>query len=533
MKRLLISLAGMVCLFALLAGCAGEQGTNAPKVVTVNSVDELLAAIGPDTKIHMKAGTYNLQDASDYGAVRSEGYYTWDDRGDGYQLVLTGVQNLTIRGSGREGTLVETEPRYANVLALQDCTGVVLEGFATGHTEGGECSSGVVYLENCTDVALKNLGIFGCGTVGVESRACTDISLMDSEIYECAFYGIVAEQTAGLTVEGCTFHDLGDIRNGGGIVFRLSDSRDVSVTGCNISDNTVMHLIDCYPCDNVVFTDNSFAGNRVLEAALDVDSGMVFDSNVMEQNDIRSWFSVKWTTVLDDIGKSWDAEMLEWYYNPPAQSQPEWEQKQIRVKTVDEFLAAIGPDTEIILESELYDLSTAKEYGTGYSEYYYWSAEFDGLGLVITDVRNMTIRSESGDVKKCTISAVPRYAHVLSFRRCSDITFSGFTAGHTLEPGECSGGVLHFYDCDYVMVENCGLFGCGVLGIQAQLGGRITVSGCDIYECSYGGIQMHEVSGIVIEECTFRDLGGDSMAFSACKDVTVDGQSVANNARIS
>ena len=55
---------------------------------------------------------------------------------------------------------------------------------------------------------------------------------------------------------------------------------------------------------------------------------------------------------------------------------------------------------------------------------------------------------------------------------------------------------------------------------------------CDIYECSYGGIQMSEVMGVVIENCSFRDLGGDSMTFYDCKDVTIDGDMVAGNARI-
>ena len=263
-----------------------------------------------------------------------------------------------------------------------------------------------------------------------------------------------------------------------------------------------------------------------------MDGGLIFDNNVFEDNNIADWFTADRSTVLDKIGKSWNAEMLQWYYQPPAETSPEGSRTEVTVKTADEFLAAIGPNTEIILEGEFFDLSAAKDYGKGHSDYYYWNEEFDGPSLIITDVDNLVIRSDDADVETCTISAVPRYAHVLSFRRCSNVSLSGFTAGHTVEPGYCMGGVLFFRDCDNMTVENCGLYGCGILGVQAELSGNIAVKNCEIYECSYGGIQMSEVARVVIENCTFRDLGGDSMSFYDCKDVSIDGDMVAGNARI-
>ncbi|MBQ1170400.1 MAG: right-handed parallel beta-helix repeat-containing protein, partial [Oscillospiraceae bacterium] len=170
---------------------------------------------------------------------------------------------------------------------------------------------------------------------------------------------------------------------------------------------------------------------------------------------------------------------------------------------------------------------------TGWSDVYYWSEEFDGPALTIYGVDNLVIRSESGDRTKCTISAVPRYADVLKFKSCNNVTVSGITAGHTVEPGYCTGGVLYYEDCDNVLVNRCGLYGCGILGVRAELCSAIAVTGCEIYECSYGGIQMGNTSGIQIENCSFRDLGGDALYFYECKDVTVDGEQVSGNARLS
>lgn len=513
----------------LLTGCGNVQEaeeTTVPGPVVVSTVEELLAAIAPDAEILIAPGRYNLYWSRDYGVEPETGYYTWEDTGDGFQLKITGVQNLTIRGSGMDQTSVLTEPRYANVLVLQNCTNVVLEDFTAGHTDGGSCAGGVVSLKGCAGIEMNRMGLFGCGTVGVEMELCSRISLLACEIYECSSNGILANRTDGLILDHCKLRDLGEQYSGGSAIW-LGDSTDVRVSGCEITDNDVIYLLGCDDGMEVTLKDNVFARNRVENAVFDLyRSGMVMDGCRFENNHIRSWFSGAGVTILDGVGKTWTEEMLEREYNPEVKQQPAGEQTVVTVSNVDELLSAIAPDTEIILRDGDYDLSTAADYGSGYSDWYYWQEEFDGPVLVIDGVNNLTIRSESGIMRNCTISAVPRYANIFNFRKCSNITLSGFTAGHTVEPGECMGGVLDFEGCDTVLVETCGLFGCGILGVQARLSGDITVKNCDIYECSYGGIQMADVVGVSIESCTFRDLGGEALSFYDCKEVTVDGKPI-------
>lgn len=533
MKRILVLMLTLLLCSALMPGCAAKKIAEATETgpMTVSNVDELLAAIAPGAQIVLGEGRFVLSEAKDYGAAPEGGYYSWEYQEDGYQLVIHGVQGLSIQGCGPESTILETEPRYARVLVLDGCTDVRLENISIGRKDRNEYLSGME-VRYCTDVAVDKMEIFGCGTMGMAVSDCKRVKLSNSRISGCNFLGIWAEMTDGLVIENCTFREIGNTQYGGGCIFQLSQTKNVTVSGCEIAKNLVACLIDCYPCDNVVFQNNTFTENQVQKAVFDVDGGLVFDNNIFEKNNISSWFTGERNTVLDGIGKSWDEEMLRWYYQPPVETAPDGSRTEIRVTTADQFLAAIGPNTEIVLDAEILDLSTAKDYGTGCGSYYYWSEEFDGPSLIISDVDNLVIRSESGDVKDCTLSAVPRYANVLSFRRCSNVTLSGFTAGHTVEPGYCMGGVLYFRDCDNILVDNCGLYGCGILGVQADLCGGITVKDCDIYECSYGGIQMGEVMGVVIENCTFRDLGGDSMSFYDCKDVIVDGKSIAGNARI-
>jgi len=522
----------ILVMVSLLSGCSGVQEpveTTGPEAVTVSNVDELLAALAPETQIVMEPGNYNLSWASDFGRETDSKYYRWEEAADGYELTVQGVHNLTIRGSGMEETTILAGPRYANVLTLKNCSDVVLEDFTAGHTDSGACAGGVINLLGSSDVTMNRLGLFGCGTMGIQAELCTRIRASECDIYDCSSYGIWTSRTDGMTVENCTLRELGGQSYGnGGAVACFHDTGDVLISGCQITDNRVTYLIVGEPRKGLEVRDTAFLRNRVDLAAFGVnEGGMVLDGCTFEGNTMEDWFSVPGTTVIDGIGKTWDEHMLNLHYNGVAEEPTAGEQASVTVSNVDELLAAIAPDTEILLKDGTYDLSTASDYGQGYSDYYYWLEEYDGPVLVIDGVNNLTIRSESGDVTKCTISAVPRYANIFNFRKCSNLTLSGFTAGHTIEPGECMGGVLDFERCSTVLVENCGLFGCGILGVQARLGRDLSVKACEIYECSYGGIQMSDMVGVVIEDCTFRDLGGNALYCYACEDVTVDGEHIS------
>ena len=524
----------------LLAGCKNTEPTTVatispgPAVVTVNSVDGFLEAIGHYTEITLEAGYYDLSTASDYGLETDSPYYYWSDIGDGYQLIIQNVDMLAILGKGKETTKVVHTPRYANVLVLQNCTNMTLENFTAGHTDGGECAGGVVHLKGCEGILLNNLGLYGCGTTGVRADSCKNVDIHYSEIYGCSSNGIQADSTHGLRVENCDIHDLGKEDFAAGQVFWLGQCTDVNILQCNVTDNRVLQIMHCQPAAGIEMRRCVITRNRVQSSVFSVaGGGLVMDGCTFVDNHIRNWFDSEGKTVLDGIGKSWDEDMLDAWYNPPVETMPAVERTEVIVSTVDELIAAIASDTEIILKDGTYDLSTAKNYGTGWSDYYYWSEEFDGPALTISGVDNLVIRSGSGDRTKCTVSAVPRYADVLKFKSCTNITVSGITAGHTVEPGYCMGGVLYYEDCDNILVNRCGLYGCGILGVRAELCSAIAVTGCEIYECSYGGIQMGNTSGIKIENCSFRDLGGDALYFYECRDVIVDGEQVSGNTRLS
>ena len=209
--------------------------------------------------------------------------------------------------------------------------------------------------------------------------------------------------------------------------------------------------------------------------------------------------------------------------------------KTVEVSTVGELIFAIAPDTEIILAPGTYDLSASPHYGEPFdNQYCYWSETYDGPELVIESVRNLTIRGASKEAT--VIAAVPRYASVLSFQGCSDITLADFTAGHTQKPGYCAGNVLSFANTQRVQIDGCGMYGCGVIGIDAWNCSDFTVNDSEIYSCSYGAVSTSGCRNFLFDGCTFRDHSSAQEAaigylfyFDSSERITVRNSVIRNN----
>ena len=207
------------------------------------------------------------------------------------------------------------------------------------------------------------------------------------------------------------------------------------------------------------------------------------------------------------------------------------EQKTVTVKTADEFLAAISPDTEIVVDAPLIDWSKATGYGTVGGEYYRWEDPFDGPQLVISGVSNLTIRGAGEDHTANVLSAVPRYAYVVMFENCANIHVKGLTAGHTEEPGYCLGGVLGFRNSQDLLVEDCGLYGCGTVGVMGESSKNMQIVNCDIYECSVAGAEFTNCEDVNVDGCTIRDIGtpdypGTDFRVYGCGRITCNGETV-------
>ena len=495
-------------------------------VYTVSTVDEFIAAIGPDREIRLVEGTYDLSTASTYAKETGNEWCYWEEVYDGYELVIQFTNNLTITSAGKDSVTISAAPRYAQVLRLNSCRNVSMTGFTAGHTvEPGSCIGGVVLLDGCDGVSVRNVGLYGCGVVGVTAVNCTDVDIANSDIYECSYNGIHVMDCQRMDVVNCRFYDLGKTEEWeASSIFSLTNSAGITISDCEIYDNLSQYLVASSGVDEVLLKNNVFRNNWVKNTAFGTFGNFItLDGNTFEDCLIPQWFE-NGCGAVDPEGNTITEDTMNGI--DPGETVPAGEKVAVTVTNADEFLAAIGPNTEIVIDAETIDFSTAKDYGGGPKKYYRWEDIYDGPALVIAGADNLTIRSKDGKTKNHTISAVPRYANVLTFINCDNLVLSGFTAGHTKEPGVCAGGVLMFQGCEFVSVDNCGLFGCGILGVQAEGCTGITLRSSDIYECSYGGVSMSDTTGITINDCTFRDLGGNNLMLSGCSDVTVDGEPI-------
>ena len=534
MKKLISLMIAAIMLLSLAAcGEAPDSSaaeteppeTSAPKtedgrpVTEVTTVDELLDAIAPDTVIELTGQRYMLTEASNYGTGSGSGYYRWDT-GDGAELVIENVTGLTIRAANRD-TCIVTEPRWVNVLHFIGCEDITLEGFTAGHTDGAYCSGGVLCFENTKGVTVDGCSLYGCGTEGVTTYSCEDVAVTGSEIWNCSqgaafiydsknvsfdncdFHGITAEFGMFRTIDSDKFALLNStIRDSSGdVFFNSSRSSGVYIGGCEVSGNKFR---DMFASELIPVTVEGCAlgDNDIIDWYADMEKlGSLYENSKAVDHE-RNVYSY---SELQNMQKT---ENAVWNAYVPEVSTPEVavsEDGKVHVTTVDEFLAAIAPDTTIYLEPGVYDLSTAAGCGVTETDRYRWDLRFDGPSLVITGVDGLTI--EGAGAESVTIAAVPRYADVLGFERCAGLTLRGFTAGHTEEKGYCTGGVLYFDLCDDAVIDGCALFGCGIMGITASNCDDMNVSNTEIYDCEYGAVTLND-SNAVFDSCDIHDNGG-------------------------
>lgn len=191
----------------------------------------------------LRAGEYLTLDSSP-GIFRSEVF-------DGIELILNGLENITIEGEGESRSRILVSPRYANVLNFKDCANIKLVNLEIGHTEEGYCEGGVLNLISCDNIEVKNCELFGCGTIGVLAENSRNFRCISSVICHCT-YGIICllPGNKNFLFQDCHMHhneefDLIELREGNkGIVFdrcRIEQNR-----GTLFGLRSILTLKDCY-----------------------------------------------------------------------------------------------------------------------------------------------------------------------------------------------------------------------------------------------------------------------------------------------
>ena len=544
MAALLAALMALCVVVAAPRFAAAEDEEPKTPDVQAQTIDELIAAIGPNVTVALAPGQYDLASAASYGKDTGNPYCRWEPASEqGYELWISGVEGLTLQGAGLEKTTILAEDRYASVLCFDNCRNLMVGELTAGHSPlPGYCSGGVLRLTNDSDVMVAACGLFGCGTEGVWASNCIGLTVIGTRIYECSDSALSADSCYDLRVMACQIdHNGWKGAEGASCLFRAYGGNGFTVTDCRIHDNTANLLFQCTGTRGAAFLSNYVEYNVLSSVFALYDLPATVDGCSFHENSLGSWYAEGYgqptLAAHDPEGKALSGDSFSSMTHhdielPEAEGvaglQPPTDVPagaEIRVRTADEFLAALGPDRTILVEGEGFSLADAADYGNGIGWYYHWEQCYDGPQLVLSGLMNLTIRSASPE-DAITLTAVPRYADVLCFKNCENVRIQDLTLGHSEGSSECAGAVLTFEACNGMSVERCFLYGCGTLGVNAWSGSGLELTECEIYDCSIGGVVLGSIQGVTFENCRIHDVPSPAISLYGCQDVRWNGAPV-------
>lgn len=517
--------------------------------VRVSDLDGFLAALAPNTVIEIDAEQFKLERAADYGFSYEGSGYSWQ-KADlrEYMLVIRDLNGLTIRSVAESGTAVSTDALYADVLRFENCDDLTLEGLTLGHrAEIGGCQGDVLSLEGCDRVSLRRCELYGCGAVGVNAFDCGKLYLDDCTLRDCQFSAINVTSCTDVQARDCEILRCG--RDSGLATLCVASCDGFALINSSVNDGNNSYLLDTMNSEAVCLLGCEVTGNRFSNALFCLyDNDVTVSGSALADNEFGACYLGGAYSAVNGAGEALltfqDFARMEHkpyigdYVGPISVQAPqptpdengEYPVREVTVTTVDELLASVAPHTTIFLDGEEFDLSAAADYGRRGGSFYSWEKEYDGYSLVLKDLEDFHLIG--GGMGVTLVSATPRYADVLSFKNCREISLSDMTLGHSEAPGECSGGVLNLEICEGVTVTRCGLFGCGTIGIDAYDCTQLQVNDSNIYDCSYNGVSLFDVDSAVFDGCSITDCGSDygfnGLALEQCSGVVYNGRRLEN-----
>ncbi|NBI67580.1 hypothetical protein D1646_12315 [Pseudoflavonifractor sp. 60] len=95
---------------------------------------------------------------------------------------------------------------------------------------------------------------------------------------------------------------------------------------------------------------------------------------------------------------------------------------------------------------------------------------------------------------------------VINLSKCKNITLSGLILGHDISPkDQCMAGVVQMSNSENIIIDNCDLFGCGLLGISTY-NSSLIVTNSTIRDCSKSILEISRGSA-TFKNCIFSNNG--------------------------
>ncbi|MBR6769688.1 MAG: hypothetical protein IKM28_00310 [Lachnospiraceae bacterium] len=245
--------------------------------VTVSSIEELLEAIGPKVGIVMEPGYYNMSEYIE-NVWENEGE-SWNERHpyvqlrdcfDGVEVVIRGVDGLSICGDNENRTEIVIDPRYAQVFNFEECHQLFLSGLTMGHTESGECSGNVLNFSGCQNITLSAMDLYGCGVYGIGSYDGTgEMYVYSTTIRDCTYGALEIFDGVGRF----EFHNCMLTGSEGYDYYEKSSDSELAFYECVFGNNETSYYMflediyteDCIWSENYTYPEYGFDDWAVFE----------------------------------------------------------------------------------------------------------------------------------------------------------------------------------------------------------------------------------------------------------------------------
>lgn len=202
-------------LFAVLVMLCVTSSAFADEVV-VRTAKEFIDALGSNRTVVIDTEEplvlthevdVRLSQLSDYDENPIKKGICYVNNFDGNGLVVVGFDNLTIKTKNNLMATLLSTPRYADVMMFINCENLHIENIIMGHTDEGYCQRGVLGLQGCRGVYVKESDFFGCGTEGFVIEDCNDVYINKSAVHDCAYHTMHVERSRNINFKDCYFHD--------------------------------------------------------------------------------------------------------------------------------------------------------------------------------------------------------------------------------------------------------------------------------------------------------------------------------------
>ena len=236
------------------------------KIVTVKTVDELMAAIENDALIYLAPGTYNLTQwlksennfdkiprwkFEDEGEINYPGilYTGWDD--DSWEIMVYQLKNIVLSSTDANNPAkIVCECPMSRVVAFEECGFIDLNNIVFGHEiEPGYCSGDVISFSQSYFVDINGCDLYGCGAHALEIWKSHDITISDSIIHDCT-YGCMTMYDPGYVVvrntrfENCREFDMFTLTEGS-VYFDSCTFRNLDGNMVSLGEYGYMTFSDC------------------------------------------------------------------------------------------------------------------------------------------------------------------------------------------------------------------------------------------------------------------------------------------------